>query len=766
MSFVDELKAELEKTGFGGVEPSLDGEYQRWGDKKSFWLWSLEEGGVVRAVWADHRDGVRHEWCSKGKLSADEREGFEEKLKELDAEKRAEWERVAGEAQAAWDAPILDPLAPSLYFQRKGLGENYGCRVHNRGAERSTTWVPLRDIDGKMWSLQWIDQGGGKGFMSGGRVAGCFHRIGQVLEEADTVYICEGVATGASIYEAVGGTVVCAMNAGNMTSVCCAVREKYNVEIVVCGDSDDVGRTKAQHAAAQCGGRVAIPRGEGTDWNDLHVAVDLVAVKTQLQAVLSRGKPLFPIDGGFTKEGKPKAPKEVAVVNNLLQYYGDWVCSQDGILFMYNGVHWEEATADHVASVKQKIRILYGDAWADIRKMDAAYKHFVVMTRKVPMDLMPNGQRRVDLFRANPAAANFENGSLWCVKHKDRSYELVFQPGHRPDDWLTTVLPYQYDPKKQAKNRVFDDMMERIFLGDEDAEEKKRAVAQMFGACLLPAFPRLFFLYGKSGTGKSTVINLATKLVSLKNTCGVEPHQFKGFLMEDMLNKLVNCVTDVTLDESIADSIIKQIVDKKPIYIQRKGVKNVMGYLPPIHIFGGNGIPGTKDGGSGAHERRWTFLGFDHVQYVKGESDQDYWDTVYEAGPEGILNFALRGLEDLCATRGHWTQPVSGEKRLKEWEDEDQVGEFLRNIRDEEGLELVGENCLLSEGKEGDLVRKKDFYRYYQCWREEAGGAVQQLGKYKFFDKVEQRGLEMKRNKKDLWCYIGFKMTPGPRAKV
>ena len=53
-----------------------------------------------------------------------------------------------------------------------------------------------------------------KDFCSGGRVAGCFFTL---ADKADgPLVICEGYATGASIHEATGHSVICCMNSGNL----------------------------------------------------------------------------------------------------------------------------------------------------------------------------------------------------------------------------------------------------------------------------------------------------------------------------------------------------------------------------------------------------------------------------------------------------------------------------------------------------------------------------------------------------------------------
>jgi len=53
-------------------------------------------------------------------------------------------------------------------------------------------------------------------------LGGLFHAIGDAT--LDELIICEGYATGASLHEATGFQVLCAMSAGNLLPVAQAVR--------------------------------------------------------------------------------------------------------------------------------------------------------------------------------------------------------------------------------------------------------------------------------------------------------------------------------------------------------------------------------------------------------------------------------------------------------------------------------------------------------------------------------------------------------------
>jgi hypothetical protein len=133
------------------------------------------------------------------------------------------------------------------------------------------------DAAGVLHSLQFIDPNGGKRFLAGGRVSGCFHAIGK---PKCALCIAEGYATAASIYESTGLAVACAFHADNLKSIAEALRAKHpDVRLIICADVDqwtqgNPGMTKATEAASAVGAYLAIPRfpdlsEKPTDFNDL-----------------------------------------------------------------------------------------------------------------------------------------------------------------------------------------------------------------------------------------------------------------------------------------------------------------------------------------------------------------------------------------------------------------------------------------------------------------------------------------------------------------
>ena len=203
-----------------------------------------------------------------------------------EAEARLVREHAAAKADEIWGESTECMAHP--YLTKKQV------KAHGLRGYKGRLVIPVRDAEGAMHSLEFIDDAGGKMFLAGGRKAGCWHMLG---EPAEVICIGEGYATCASVHEAIGHAVAVAFDCGNLAPVARALREKYpTVKIVVCADDDvatkgNPGKTTAERAAKECGGLVALPefvkREDGwNDFNDLAVAEGASAVLDCLNKVL------------------------------------------------------------------------------------------------------------------------------------------------------------------------------------------------------------------------------------------------------------------------------------------------------------------------------------------------------------------------------------------------------------------------------------------------------------------------------------------------
>ena len=268
----------------------------------------LHLDNIPAGTFGNWRTGEAQNWCAKAEneMSAAERQAIRERIKLAqrlrDQEALQRNIEAASKANIAWAAAI--PAEGHPYLSKKRV-KAYGLRIGKWSKwDRETgeitvlenvLLVPMRDASGKLWSLQGIDKEGGKLFLPGGKVKGCYHSIGR---PSGRLIVCEGYATGATIHAATDDAVAVAFNAGNLEAVARALRAKYpSLSIVVAADDDfatidprtqepvNPGMIAARAAAAAVGGFVAVPDFSGlprekchTDFNDVACLAGVVKI--------------------------------------------------------------------------------------------------------------------------------------------------------------------------------------------------------------------------------------------------------------------------------------------------------------------------------------------------------------------------------------------------------------------------------------------------------------------------------------------------------
>lgn len=273
---------------------------------------------LIFGSFGDWRSGETHKIKVKaGKMSAEEREVM--RARQEEAKRRAAEVAANAARRAANRASGMFKRMPetgrSAYLDRKQI---VGFKV--RYAPRSgAVLVPMCDARDQIVGLQVIypekqeSTGRDKSYWPAGMSKeGASHLIGPHPEPGEPVLVCEGFATGASLHMATSLTVAIAFDAGNLMVVAKAMRERFpGRPIIICRDDDwktkrkngdawNPGKEKADNAATVVGGQVVAPifaserEDKWTDFNDLHCAEGLEAVRRQVLAVV---KP--PAAGGW-----------------------------------------------------------------------------------------------------------------------------------------------------------------------------------------------------------------------------------------------------------------------------------------------------------------------------------------------------------------------------------------------------------------------------------------------------------------------------------
>lgn len=718
--------------------------------------------------------------------------------KELERLKAKAWEyrlemqeEAAKECETFWKA--CSPLQASFpYLIAKGLGglpfmnlamDSIPRLEYHAGTTVPMNMViPLYNVKGRIVNLQRIDANGGKRFWPGAAIKESCAIIGASHDPSNPVVLCEGWATGATIHQATGLTVFCAMNAGNMRAVAeTLLRDQSVAMVLICADNDwkhgaeNPGEKAGLEAAAACGGQPILPRREdlgakGSDFNDMAAVRGLDAVRDYILGGISKvesenGKAALGSYEGHSQSGRgnrtpdmgseansggrvppslssavsaaisprgkgPAKPSESAIAKTVAESLGDCL-SVLGDLYRFVGTHWEMLDDVEVMGLRRKILYLSGGTFKsrDVESCLKAVHYFAGKT------MGP------EFYQPRPTVANFLDGTLEIIEtgKAKGGYRLEFRP-HRKEDYLTSVIPLEYKKARAVKpeaNAMLTDMLERIFGECPDKAERIRAVKQMYGACLIPYFPRFFILHGPGGSGKSSLIILAIKLVSQKNCAMVDPQDFNGFNLESMIGKLINVVTDIDTMFSIKDGIVKKIEDRVPFLINRKFKRAIPAPLPAVHVFGANEIPRTMDGVSGAHTRRWSFVGLPHAMVAGQEYQRNFVELLWNAGPEAVLAFALEGLDDLVSSDGRFFNPESGVERLKEWQlESDHVGQFLADVRDGQFPRIQVDAA--------HEVSRAVMWEGFKMWFEDSHPGMRGMGKIHFFRRLRQKGIPEK----------------------
>lgn len=225
--------------------PIMDGKWHRTGvdeaknpkAKQGAYIGNLG-GGKPNGYIENKLTGYATPWSVKGAVLTDAerdkqeaiaREGRERQAKELVAKQ----ERAAQISKRTWDR-LKDADSVHPYLVRKQL-TGIGARIDGEALV-----VPLRDVGGKIWSLQRIfaDQDRGKLYVADGRKTGCFHTLGEMGSEGPVLF-AEGYATGASLHLATALPVVLVFDSGNFASVLEALKPTLgDRRLLMCGDDD------------------------------------------------------------------------------------------------------------------------------------------------------------------------------------------------------------------------------------------------------------------------------------------------------------------------------------------------------------------------------------------------------------------------------------------------------------------------------------------------------------------------------------------------
>lgn len=502
------LKA-LEREGIPPPPGEISSEkYTRWGKTKEFYAIKLSDGkGYYFGNFKSGQPG-KAIFSSQRKFDKVDKKLVEKAKKQLKQDQLKMWESVATSCSFYWNN--MQDLVSHEYLTTKKV-KSYGLKQFMDKAV-----IPLKDIDGKIWSFQYISPKGEKHFRSKGRKTGCFFVLGD-LKNSSAIYICEGYATAATLHSINHVPVVVAFDAGNLFSVTQAIRQKYpNAQITLCADNDAYGNKNtgvlyAQRAAKSLRAKVVIPQFKDTstkptDFNDLYVLEGEQAVIDQLDSkqITKRNLAVQEIEG-------------FRITEDSLDYYDDkkqmWfkVCAPLKIVALTRELEEENAGRlvefkDRQGKLKQ-VKIF--DAWLskDGSKIhDVLYKH--------GLDIGTEGKikRKLNEFLNlinPPKTISYTIRSGWHSQSFLTAYKV-----YGGDEGDLIHLPAA-EPAKLSTAGTLQEWQDNISALCINNSRLTLAVSAAFASMILtPCNADNFFLhfYGKSSQGKTTMLDVAASV--------------------------------------------------------------------------------------------------------------------------------------------------------------------------------------------------------------------------------------------------------------
>jgi len=661
------------------------------------WYVLYSDGAVPAGAFGSWKTGDSQNWCAKSErtLSPSEREEWHRKQQETQQARTAAQLVVRQEARSK-ATTLLDKAGKAVaiaaqspddgadrvhpYIQKKGI-KPFGAMTLN-----SSLVIPLRNSKGELTSLQFIQADGGKKFLTGGEITGCYFAIGKPVA---VIGICEGYATGATLYEAKHEAIAIAFNAGNLLAVARSIREKFPaIDIIIYADNDQAtegnpGLSKATEAAKQVGGRVLVPTflpheliddKIPTDFNDLHRLHGIDAVRLAMETSSNPQAVINDAGGEEVRAEKLRPTRQDLMV--AIDACDDFdILTTDMVMQVANGQFVRPAFESLITKIAKKAGVPKGSLLDYIKQVGGSGNDKTVDNNDGRIDelnlkhaVLPIGGRILVMNRdydpvmerqllTFSAKTDFEMrycnrkmfdrgeevglGTYWINHPRRAEFDgMVFSPGDEQPGYLNLWTGWGANPMPGDCQKYLDFIFDVIASGNPALYNY---IIYWFAHLLqhpqeLPETALVF--RGREGIGKDTLMKPLRAIVgnehylmlsSLNQITG----RFSGHLATALL---VFCNESVWGGDKSAQGVLKSMItdDVQPIEHKGRDLFMVKSYRRMVFATNENwAVP------RGADDRRYVITDVSDAKkgdypYFKGIHDQ-----MQTGGTEALMHFLL-----------------------------------------------------------------------------------------------------------------------------
>lgn len=267
--------------------------------------------------------------------------------------------------------------------------------------------------------------------------------------------------------------------------------------------------------------------------------------------------------------------------------------------------------------------------------------------------------------------------------------EGVIFAGKSPLHRAISCMPFDYNPDATAPE--WEVVLDRVFDGDPDADDKRLLLQEFVGACVTGIainYASCLVLIGEGANGKSVIAEtIAEQLFPSDAVTYTTPQSWGGrFTLSQLRNSRLNVATELPAAEIQASDVFKDVVDGGTRDVEEKNKPAYSMRFRAGHLFLTNAPPSTSDNSHGFWRR---FLAIEFNRDFSRDPHVETKSVIKERlqrEAAGIMNWALSGAVRLLR-QGQYTRPESHQRLMGDWRlDADQVAAFVDECCARDGM--------------------------------------------------------------------------------
>lgn len=399
------------------------------------------------------------------------------------------------------------------------------------------------------------------------------------------------------------------------------------------------------------------------------------------------------IQGKFNKEEYLNSEKEIKF--NKMQYYDE------------SGKFLHDAFGDYLIRKYNIIKIekrLYMYSEGSYISCEDALGTIIV--NLIP-NLSMNKKREIkDYIKDKCEEKEEAPEQIVCVKNGLINVKTLEFKSHTPNVVIRNKINLNY--YEQEKNEKIDTIMNNLAVNDH---EVVKLLYEMIGYCLYRGMPfqKVFILVGNGANGKSTLLNMITKLLGEENVSHVDLKEIvtNRFGKSELYGKLANIADDCSANYLEDISAMKRITGESYTSIEFKNQNSFSTKINTKTILSYNTIPRMNDTTDGL-SRRLVIIPLNAV-FKKGLPNYDPYISEKlkdEKNLEYVLYKSIKAINEVL-NRLEFTIPKQVQERTNEYlRENNPVLNFIYDVYENESIENITCN---------------EVYEAFNCWKIENG---------------------------------------------